>query len=129
MKKIMMNKMMKKHFNCILTKFLFFAPAMGVVLPFVSPANLSEAILIAVVATLATYLTADLVILPRYGNVAAIAADAVIAVAVALEFTLILYNVPLKPLGMLLIAVVTAAGEWYYHGYLLRVLFGRGRHS
>lgn len=119
---------MKKHFNCILTKFLFFGPAMGIILPFISPVTLTEAILIAIVATLASYLTADLVILPRYGNIAALVADAVITVVVALEFAIVLYNGTLNPLGMLLLAGAVVAGEWYYHGYLLRNLFGgRGK--
>lgn len=119
---------MKKHFNCILTKFLFYGPALGMIIPFISTVSLTGAILTALAATLASYLTADLVILPRYGNVAALAADAVITVAVAWEFALFLYNGSLHPLGMLLLAAVVVAGEWYFHGYLLRSLFrGRGR--
>lgn len=116
---------MKKHFNCILTKFLFIGPVMGILLPFFSSVKISGAIIIALAATLATYLTADLVVLPRYGNLPALAVDAAIAVLVAWEFALVLYNASISVPGMLFTAVAVIAGEWYYHGYLFRILFNR----
>ncbi len=116
---------MKKHFNNILTKFLFFAPAMGILLPFFSSIKISGAIIIALAATLAAYLTADLVVLPRYGNPAALAVDAAISVLVAWEFALVFYNASISIPGMLFLAVAVIAGEWYYHGFLLRTQFNR----
>jgi|AGTN01.2.fsa_nt_gi Protein of unknown function (DUF2512). len=115
----------KQHFNCLLTKFLFFGPAIGILLPFFSSVKLSGAIIIALAATLATYLTADLVVLPRYGNLPALVLDAAIAVLVAWEFALVIYNTPISVPGMLFMAVVIMAGEWYYHGYVFRILFNR----
>lgn len=118
---------MKNHFNAFITKILFFAPALGIILPFFSPLVLSEAILISIVAALAAYLTADLVVLPRYGNWPAIGADAVIAVLIAWELTPTLGNGALSPVGLMFVAAAVALGEWYYHGYLIRTFFNNRR--
>lgn len=118
---------MKTHFNVFVTKILFFAPALGIILPFFGPVKLSGAVMIAIVAALAAYLTADLVVLPRYGSWPAIGADAVIAVLITWELTPILGNGPLSPVGLIFVAVAVALGEWYYHSYLIRTLFNTKR--
>lgn len=118
---------MRTHANVFITKFLFFAPALGILLPFFSEVKLSGAIIIGIVAALAAYLTADLVVLPRYGNWPAIAADVIIAILVTWELTPILGDKSLAPAGLIFVAAAVALGEWYYHGYLMRTLFNRRR--
>ena len=112
-----------KHINIIVTKFLFYAPAFGILIPWITPLNLNQALVAAMVATLAAYLTADLVIYVRYGNIPSVAADTAISLIVALEMSFLRGgggNVSYP--GLLLFAVVMAAGEWYFHNYLKRAL-------
>lgn len=118
--------MIKRYINAFLTKFFLFAPVIGIILPYFSKADSTISIIAAILAALATFLTADLVIYPRYGNLTAVLMDAVITVLVLLEIAYITetgYN----PVGLVLIAALIASGEWYYHKYLQRMFFSRRR--
>jgi DMSO reductase anchor subunit len=115
----------KKYINAFITKFLLFAPVFGVVLPMFSKINTADSVIAAFLATAASFLIADLYIYPKYGNVPAVAADALVTAIVVLE-ALYLKEVPLSAPGLALVTVLIAAGEWYYHAYLGRVLFKRG---
>lgn len=117
----------KKHFNPLITKFLLFAPVMGILLPAFSRMSLAEAVVTAVIATPVVYVLADLLVLPRSGTWAAISVDALASVFIAWEAAYILYGRVPVPLGTLLLAVTVATGEWYFHNYLLRTLFSKKR--
>jgi len=93
-------------------------------MPHFSQADTTVAILAALLAALATFLTADLVVLPKLGNLTAILLDAIISVLVLWEISYIT-GASLKVPGLLLILVLLVAGEWYYHRYLTRLLFTR----
>ncbi len=95
-------------------------------MPLFSSATAGDAVIAALVAAAASFLTADLVVYPRYGNIPAVAADALISAAVLMEMS-ILGGDPLSWTGLALITALIAAGEWYYHAYLRRVLFSRRR--
>ena len=112
--------------NAFLTKFLLFAPLVGITLPIFSGISTADAILAALLAAAASFLTADLVIYPRYGNIAAAISDAVIATIIIIEFFL-LADKPLSLPGLSLLAGLIAAGEWFYHPYLGRTLFSKRR--
>ncbi len=75
---------------------------------------------------MASFLTADLVVFPRYGNLPAALADALISAVVLMEISY-LAGAPITWTGLALLAALIAAGEWYYHKYLGRVLFSRRR--
>ncbi|WP_018085866.1 DUF2512 family protein [Desulfurispora thermophila] len=108
------------HAGAVLTKFLFFAPALGISLPFFSGLSSGQAVITAALVTLAAYLTADLVVFPRFGHWAALLADAGIALLVVLEMPLVFSVAPVGPAGWLLVCLLTALGEMYFHGYLVR---------
>lgn len=112
-----------KHINIIVTKFLFYAPAFGILIPWITPLNLNQALVASMVATLAAYLTADLVIFVKYGDIPSVAADTAISLIVVLEMAFLGgAGGNVSYLGLLLFAVVIAAGEWYFHKYLKRAL-------
>ncbi len=119
----------KQYFNVLLTKFLFFAPMMGIIVPLSSEVSVTGAIFIALVATIAAFFTADLVVLPRFGNGPALLVDIIISLAVVWMYAWFLYKTHPTILGFVILAVVLAFGEWYYHQYIKRELFGRGKRN
>lgn len=95
-------------------------------MPLFSSTSTANSVLAGFLAAVAAYLTADLVIYPRYGNFPAVVADALISAAVLVEISY-LAGTPLSLPGIGILSVIIAAGEWYYHSYLRRVLFSRRR--
>lgn len=95
-------------------------------MPYFSAAGTATAIMAALLAAVASFLTSDLVIYPRYGNLPAVAADVLVSGIVLAEMSFIA-ETPLSLQGMAVILVLVAAGEWYYHAYLGRVIFNRRR--
>lgn len=91
-------------------------------MPLFSSISTANAVMAGLLAAVAAYLTADLVVYPRYGNLPALAADVLITVAILLEFSY-LAGTSLTPAGIGVLSALIAAGEWYYHLYLNRVLF------
>ncbi|NTW04770.1 MAG: DUF2512 family protein [Peptococcaceae bacterium] len=117
-------KIFKRYLNALLTKFLLFAPLIGMLMPIYSSANIKEATITAVLATLAAFLTADLVIYPHFGNLPGIIGDAFITMLVMTEMSKSL-NANLSWIGVFLIIGIIIIGEWNYHLYLDRTLFPR----
>lgn len=110
---------MNRHTTALIIKFIMIGLVSIVLLPIFSRLTSSQAIVAALVLTLTAYLFGDLGILPRYGNVTATVADAVIA---ALIFGLADWTVngaiTLSPLGWILTLGALAVGEWFFHRYL-----------
>ncbi|OAT80259.1 DUF2512 family protein [Desulfotomaculum copahuensis] len=117
---------MKKHFNPLVTKFLLFAPVMGILLPAFSKMSLAEAVVTAVISVPVVYVLADLLVLPRNGTWAAISVDALATVLITWEASSFLHGQVPAPLGTVLVAATIATGEWYFHEYLMRTLFKKG---
>lgn len=117
--------MNKKYFNVLLTKFLFFAPVMGILLPFFSEIDLKKAIFIGFLVTLATFLTADLWVFPRFGNKMAVGADIIISLIIVFLYIQMFFKSPLNWVGFVVIGLAVGAGENYFHTYLKRELFSR----
>ncbi len=118
--------MPKVYFNILLTKFLFYAPVIGIVFPLFCQISLAKAIILAFIAMIACFLTADLVILPKWGNIPAIIGDMLITVAISLIYAGFIFKAWPQIGGVLLLAALIGFGEWYYHRYLLQVFF-RGK--
>lgn len=95
-------------------------------MPLFSAASAGVSVTAALVAAAASFLTADLVIYPKYGNLPAAISDAIISAVVLLEISY-LVEAPLSMPGLALLVILIAAGEWYYHAYLGRMLFYRRR--
>lgn len=108
------------HGGALLTKFLFFAPALGLSLPFFSGLSSGQAVVAAALATAAAYLSADLVVFPRFGHLVALLADVAITLLVVLEMPLVFAAGAVSPAGWLVVGLLTALGEMYFHGYLVR---------
>lgn len=116
----------RKYFNTFITKFLLYAPVGGLILPLFGGVPPTTALLAATVAALASFLTADLVVLPKYGNIPALLADLVVTAVVLLEFSY-LYNFRAPIPAVILALALIVAGEMYYHRYLVNILFARRR--
>lgn len=95
-------------------------------MPLFSSASTANSVIAGFLAAVAAYLTADLVVYPRYGNFPAVAADVLISAAVLMEISY-LAGTPLSLPGLGVFSAIIAAGEWYYHSYLRRVLYTRRR--
>ncbi|MHB8156333.1 MAG: DUF2512 family protein [Desulfocucumaceae bacterium] len=118
--------MIKIYTNIFFTKFLLFAPVIGLVLPIIGGIDTKVSLGAAFLAALASFLTADLVLYPRYGNLPALLADVIITILVLLEmFYLLGQNVSISALAVT--AVLIGVGEWYFHRYMGSVLFSRRR--
>jgi len=90
-----------------------------IILPLFAQISSGQAILIAVVLTVAAYLLGDLMVLPRYGNTTATVLDVVLAaVVIGLSDWMINGFVTLTPAGWVLFLGVLAIGEWLFHKYL-----------
>ena len=110
---------MNKQTNALIIKFIMFGLISVVLLPIFSRLTTGQALLTAVVLTLVAYFLGDLGILPRYGNVTATAADAVIAaLVIGLADWTVNGAITLTPLGWILVLGALAAGEWFFHRYL-----------
>lgn len=94
----------------------------GLVLPILGGVDTTHSILFAALAALASFLTADLVVYPRYGGSIALVVDVIISAVVLLEFAY-LFNFQVPVYAYVVTLALLAGGEWYYHGYLGRMLF------
>jgi uncharacterized membrane protein len=115
-----------KHFNAIITKFFLIVSVFGILLPPAAGITTSTAVAAAVAVTLVSYVIADLMILPRYGNRIAVAADVVLALLISSEAAWVLEDAGITPVAMTLAVLLIGLGEWYYHKYLARLIF-KGR--
>ncbi|ACV62185.1 conserved hypothetical protein [Desulfofarcimen acetoxidans DSM 771] len=113
---------MKKHINALITKFLFIAPVIGLVGPIFSGMNYKIAVIAAAIITLGTYLSADLILLPRMGKIPALIGDAIIALVVYWEITFVTGWARFSLVGMLLSTLAIVFGEIYFHNYLLKTV-------
>jgi uncharacterized membrane protein len=115
-----------KHFNAMITKFFLVVSVFGILLPPAAGITTSTAVAAAVAVTLVSYVIADLMIFPRYGNRIAVAADVVLALLISSEAAWVLEDAGITLVAMTLVALLIGMGEWYYHKYLARLIF-KGR--
>jgi hypothetical protein len=98
----------------------------GLIMPIFGGVNSAHAIFFAALAALASFLTADLVVYPRYGNLPAMAVDVVISAVILVEFNYLFhFAVPVH--AYVITLALLAGGEWYFHRYLSNVMFKRRR--
>lgn len=116
----------KAYFNVFITKFLLFAPVVGITMPLFSRLNTGDTIMAAFLAAAASFLTSDLLVYSRYGNLPAVVADVFITAAVLLVMSY-MAGTTISVTGLIFIAALIAVGEWYYHLYLAKALSPRKR--
>lgn len=112
--------------NALMTKFLFYAPLIGIFMPLFSTVTTKDAVITAFLAALAAFLTADLVVYPRFGNISAVITDVVITLIVIFEMSIRTGSVS-SWFGFFAFSILIASGELYYHPYLDRVIFSSRR--
>ncbi len=112
-----------RHISAIIIKYIMTAIVLAVVLPLAGRASLGTALLAAVFVTAISYLAADLLVLPYFGNVWAVFADFILATATiwATQFYLPAMSVSLA--AALLAAAVLGVGEWFFHFYVKENVF------
>lgn len=95
---------------------------MGLILPLYGGVSTANAIILAVLSALASFLTADLVIYPRYGNLPAMLTDVIISGIILVESSYVLaISIPVQTYAIVL--ALLAGGEWYFHRYLGKAMF------
>lgn len=91
----------------------------GVTMPFLGQMPLAQSIILAAVHTLLLWLLGDLIILPRFGNLVATAADAGVLL-LGSSFVLSTLQAMPQPLGLMVAIGLGILFEWWFHRWLLR---------
>ncbi|MFO8060159.1 MAG: DUF2512 family protein [Bacillota bacterium] len=103
-----------------LKKYVVFAAVSVVLLRNLVFIPLPATLLIALGAALASYIVADVAILPTWGNAAATAADFFVIWIVIWGAQLVWPVLNIGVLDAIFTAAVIAAAEWFFHQYLGR---------
>lgn len=109
---------MKNLTNLVFKSILVLA-VLFILIPIFGRSTWTQTIITGLVLVVLSYLAGDMWILPKYGNLAAVLVDLGLGALVvwAMEQALPQFN--LTTAGIWTIAVVLAAGEWFFHLYLL----------
>ncbi len=106
------------HATALLIKFAALAVISAIALPAISTMTITESLITALVLTVAAYLIGDLWILPSFNNTAATVADAGIAFIAIWLMNSVLTRDPINLTGLLVISLVIAAAEYFFHKYV-----------
>ncbi len=110
---------MNKHATALAVKFIVIGLISVIILPIFSQITTGQAVGIALVLTLIAYFLADLVIVPRYGNITAVVADVIIAaLVIGIADWSVNGVITLSPAGWVLVLAILGVGEWFLHKYL-----------
>ncbi|MRX71622.1 DUF2512 family protein [Bacillus lacus] len=110
------------HGKALAIKALLVLPVLLIVLTGIYDVPIGSTILLGVVLIVAAYLLGDMMVLPKMGNVAATIADFGLAFLV-LWIGLSMMGVEQGGNGALpalIASILLAAGEWFYHKWLLK---------
>ncbi len=108
-----------KHIPAILIKWLLVLAITSVTLLPVTEATLTDVLVLSAALTLTLYLAGDMMILPAWGNAAAVSAD----VGVAFIFA---WFAPFSGITLtraLIVALAIGVAEHFYHQWLQRSVF------
>lgn len=108
---------MKNLTNLILKSILVLA-VLFILLPIFGRSTWTQTIITGLVLVALSYLAGDMWILPKFGNVVAVLADLGMGALVVWVMARVLPQFILPSAGVWTIAVVLAAGEWFFHLYL-----------
>lgn len=107
-------------FRVLLVKFIMTFIMAIVAFSFfdVNPAGL--VLLVALIATAGNYLVGDMYVLPAMGNVMASIGDGILGAILAYIVSLVTAAFDVSIASLFIFAVLIAAGEYFFHPYLLR---------
>lgn len=108
-----------KQVTAMVIKYVMIAAISAILLPLMSTVTVAQALVIALLITLAAYLVGDLLVLVNMGNLSATVGDGVIAALVVWLSTLI-FLVSIPWWAIIITGAAVAAGEWFFHQYLVR---------
>lgn len=113
-----------KHLPALLVKLAFVLVLTAVVLMPMEGATFSQVIGVSLVLTLALYAVGDMVILPAWGNMAAVIADAVVTLFVVWLAPYYTGLARVSFLSAVATAVLIGIAEYFFHNWLQSVLAG-----
>jgi uncharacterized membrane protein YcaP (DUF421 family) len=108
---------MKNLTNLIIKSILVLA-ILFILIPIFGRSTWTQTLITGLILVALSYLAGDMWILPKYGNVVAVLADLGMAALVVWAMAGALPQFILTTAGVWTIAVVLAAGEWFFHLYL-----------
>ncbi|WP_053366364.1 DUF2512 family protein [Bacillus sp. FJAT-27245] len=116
------------HAKALAIKVGMVLAVMWIVLTLIFNVSFLDATLLGIILTLLAYFTGDMFVLPRMGNVAATVGDFVLSLVVLWGGLHILgYNDSLAE--AFVASLVLAAGEWFYHKWLVGNNLAHDRHD
>lgn len=111
---------MSKTTTALLVKFVMTFIAAVVAFSFVDGNAWGWVAVVALTGTVLNYLLGDLVVLPKYGNVAASVGDGLLAALTAYVFDLLIPAFDTSFASLALFAILVAVAEYFFHDYLRR---------
>jgi hypothetical protein len=109
---------MKNLTNLVLKSILVLA-ILFILIPIFGRSTWTQTIITGLVLVALSYLAGDMWILPKFGNVVAVLVELGMGALVIWAMDRALPQFILPTAGVWTIAVVLAAGEWFFHLYLL----------
>lgn len=107
-----------RHTNALILKLLAYLLLFGITMPVLGRLALPKSLILAGIHTLLLWL-ADLIILPRFGSVAAAVGDFLVLVIGSFLVLGAMGSIP-RPMGLILAVGLGTAFEVWYHYYLNR---------
>ena len=108
---------MKNIINLVI-KVAFIFVILFLLIPVFGKGTWTQTMITGLILAILAYITGDLWILPKFGNLAAVLADLGIAALVIWLMMKALPHFVLTATGVWIIALVLAIGEWVFHRYL-----------
>lgn len=108
-----------KNFTNLILKAIIVLAILFIFIPILGRSTWTQTIISGLVLVALSYLAVDLWILPKFGNVVAVLADLGLGALVVWAMTSALPQFELSTTGIWMIAIILAAGEWFFHLYLM----------
>lgn len=108
-----------KNLTNLLIKTAMVILVLAILIPLFGKGTWTQTVITGLVLIALSYVVGDLWILPKYGNLLAVAADFGLAALVLWAMERALPHFRLSSAGLFIIALVLAVGEWLFHRYLL----------
>ena len=108
-----------KNFINLIIKLGFTYVVLIIMIPILGKSTWTQTIVLGLILGFLSYIIGDMWVLPKFGNLAAVAVDLGVSVIVIWAMTKGLPHFVLTSGGIWSIAVVVAIAEWFFHRYLL----------
>lgn len=108
-----------KNLTNLMIKAILVLAVLFILVPIFGRSTWTQTIITGLVLVILSYVAGDMWILPKYGNLVAVLADLGLGVLVVWLMARALPQFIITMAGVWTIAIVLAAGEWFFHLYLL----------